>query len=87
MPCELAYATVASLPNTRAATWFAVSHSTGFTLPGMIDEPLCSAGTTSSPNPVSGPLARSRMSFTIFVSATATDRSDDEQSASAPCPP
>ena len=48
MPCDAAKATVASLPKTRAATWFTDSHSTGLTLPGMIDEPACSSGSSSS---------------------------------------
>ena len=48
MPCEAANVTVASLPNTRAATWFTDSHSTGLTLPGMIDDPACNSGNSSS---------------------------------------
>ena len=71
MPCDAANATVASLPNTRAATWFTDSHSTGLTLPGMIDDPACSSGSSSSASPADGPLASSRMSLAIFVSATA----------------
>ena len=43
-PWEPANATAVSLPITCAATWVAVSHSTGFTLPGMIDEPGCKSG-------------------------------------------
>ena len=36
--------TTASLPSTRQATWMADSQMTGFTLPGMIEEPGCVAG-------------------------------------------
>ena len=60
---------MASLPNTRAATWFTDSHSTGLTLPGMIDDPAWSSGRRSSASPVDGPLASSRMSLAILVSA------------------
>ena len=77
----------ASLPNTRAATWFTDSHSTGLTLPGMIDEPGCSSGRRSSASPADGPLASRRMSLAILVSATASPRSPADASASAPWPP
>ena len=55
-PATRRSATVASLPKTRAATWFTDSHSTGLTLPGMIDEPACSSGSSSSASPADGPL-------------------------------
>ena len=86
-PATRRSATVASLPNTRAATWLTDSHSTGLTLPGMIDEPACSSGSSSSASPADGPLASRRMSLAIFVSATAMPRSPADASASAPCPP
>ena len=63
------------------------SHSTGLTLPGMIDDPACSSGSRSSPRPAAGPLASSRMSLAIFVSATATARRPLDASPSAPWPP
>ena len=87
MPCDAPKATVASLPNTRAATWFTDSHSTGLTLPGMIDEPACSSGSSSSASPADGPLDSRRMSLAIFVSATASPRRPADASARAPWPP
>ena len=42
---------------------------TGFTLPGMIEEPGCTAGSFSSPSPQRGPEPRKRTSLAIFVSA------------------
>ena len=84
MPCDAPKATVWSLPNTRAATWLTASHSTGLTLPGMIDDPACSSGSSSSPSPAAGPLASSRMSLAILVRATAMARSPAEASDSAP---
>ena len=40
---------------TWAQTWRTASGITGFTLPGMIDDPFCSAGRTISPRPARGP--------------------------------
>ena len=73
---------MASLPNTRAATWLTDSQSTGLTFPGMIDDPACSSGSSSSAKPHDGPLARRRMSLAIFVSAMAMPRNPAEASAS-----
>ena len=73
-----------SLPITRAATWLTDSQSTGLTLPGMIDEPACSSGRSSSPSPAAGPLASRRMSLAILVRATATPRRPLDASARAP---
>ena len=44
LPEAPAHATVASLPITRAHTMSTASGTTGFTLPGMIDEPGCRSG-------------------------------------------
>src|SRR5438874_2483319 len=60
----------------------------GFTLPGMIDDPGCTAGRMISARPVCGPEARRRRSFVMRVSSrarlrraadTATTGSGDEQ--------
>ena len=63
------------MPITWAPTWQTISHITGLTLPGMIDEPACNAGSTSSPSPAAGPEAIQRMSLAILISAMASPRS------------
>ena len=50
----------------------------GFTLPGMIDDPGCTAGSLSSPRPVLGPLPRSRTSPPMRRSSSAAVRSAPE---------
>ena len=50
-PPSEASVTVRSLPMTRNATWLTTSGITGLTLPGMIDEPACTAGRRISPKP------------------------------------
>jgi hypothetical protein len=70
-PASAANVTVRSLPNTSNATWFTTSGITGFTLPGMIDEPACTGGRLISPKPARGPLDSSRRSLQIFDSLTA----------------
>lgn len=47
--------TVASLPITRKETCIIISGITGLTLPGMIDEPGCTAGRVTSASPARGP--------------------------------
>ena len=59
-------AIVASLPITRAATMVTDSLMTGFTLPGMIDEPGCTAGIAISAMPARGPMPISRISLAIL---------------------
>ncbi len=61
----------ASLPITWAATWMTASGMTGFTLPGMMLEPGCSAGSRISAMPVRGPDASQRRSLAIRASDTA----------------
>ena len=56
---------------TCATTWHTASHSTGFTLPGMIDEPGCRSGRKSSVRPVRGPEPIQRMSLLILFRPTA----------------
>ena len=79
-PVAPAQATAASLPTTWAATWEMVSHSTGLTLPGMIDDPGCRSGRWISDNPVMGPDPIHRTSLAILVSETAIVRSAPESS-------
>jgi hypothetical protein len=50
-PASAAIVTVMSPPITSKQTWFTTSGITGFTLPGMIDEPGCMAGRLISPSP------------------------------------
>ena len=50
-PASAAIVTVTSPPITSKHTWFTTSGITGFTLPGMIDEPGCIGGRLISPKP------------------------------------
>ncbi len=50
---------------------FMHSASEGLTLPGIIDEPACTAGIPISASPATGPEAISLMSFAILFSSTA----------------
>ena len=76
---------VVSLPMTCAHTIVVASAITGFTLPGMIDEPGCSAGSSISPRPASGPEFIQRRSFAIFMSAHASVRNWPESSTEESC--
>ena len=64
--------TVVAFPMTRAHTIMSASHMTGFTLPGMIELPGCTAGSWISAIPDVGPLASQRMSSAIFMRLAAT---------------
>ncbi len=55
-PCSAAIATVVSSPITWKQTWFTISGIDGLILPGMIDEPGCTAGSVISSMPVRGPI-------------------------------
>ena len=57
---------------TRAATIIIDSDITGFTFPGMMDEPGWIAGTLISWIPEVGPLPSQRMSSAIFMRPVAT---------------
>ena len=70
-PPSAAIDTVRSLPMTRKHTWFTTSGMTGFTLPGMIDEPGCFAGRLISRKPHRGPDDSSRRSLQTFESLIA----------------
>ena len=65
-PAEPPKATAASLPTTWAHTWQTASAATGFTLPGMIDEPGWRSGRRISARPVRGPDDSQRMSLEIL---------------------
>ena len=67
-PAEAARVTVRSRPITRKLVWFTTSGITGFTLPGMIEEPGCICGRLISLKPQRGPEASSRRSLQILVS-------------------
>ena len=82
-----ATAIAASSPITCAAIMATASGITGFTLPGMMLLPGCSAGNVSSARPASGPLFIQRRSLAIFMSATASVRSWPENSTAASCDP
>ena len=69
---------------TRKATWLTTSGITGLTLPGMIEEPACTAGRRISPKPVRGPLDSRRRSLQILDSLTAMRFSTPENSTKAP---
>ena len=60
---------------TRATTIVSDSTITGFTLPGMIEEPGCVSGSASSARPALGPMPMNRMSDAIFQRLRATARS------------
>ncbi len=81
-PSAAERATVASFPTMRAQTMRAASGITGFTLPGMIDEPGWSAGSWISPIPPFGPDARRRRSFAILAREPAAVRVAAESAAS-----
>jgi hypothetical protein len=72
LPCWPPTVTVTWFPITCAQTIISASLITGFTLPGMMDEPGWMAGREISASPDVGPLASQRMSLAIFISATAS---------------
>ena len=85
LPLCPAIVIAASLPITCAATIAVASGITGLTLPGMIDEPGCNAGSSISPRPASGPEFIQRRSLAIFISATASVFSAPDSSTAASC--
>ena len=54
-PCSAAMPTVVSQPMTWKQTWLTISGIEGLILPGMIDDPGCTAGSLISSMPVRGP--------------------------------
>ena len=61
------------------------SGTTGLTLPGMIDDPGCNAGSSISPRPASGPEFIQRRSLAIFINATASALSWPDSSTRSSC--
>ena len=59
----------------------ASSGITGLILPGIIEEPGCSAGKLISANPVFGPDASSRKSFEMRITSSAKFRKADDTAA------
>ena len=80
-------ATAASFPITCVHTWQTASQMTGFTLPGMIEEPGCRSGRAISPSPARGPDPIQRRSLQILYRLTAITRSTPLASTSASRPP
>jgi hypothetical protein len=74
LPAAPDHAIVASYPITCAQTMSRLSAITGFTLPGMMLDPGCTAGRRSSPSPQRGPEPNHRISLAILVRATAYTR-------------
>ena len=72
-------------PITCAQTMQVASGITGLTLPGMIELPGCSAGSSISPRPASGPEFIQRRSLETFISATASALSWPESSTASSC--
>ena len=70
---------------TCAATIAVASGITGFTLPGMMLLPGCSAGRAISPRPASGPLFIQRRSLAIFMRLTASTFSCPDSSTAVSC--
>ena len=80
LPWAPAKAIAWSLPMTWAATWTVASGRTGFTLPGMMEDPGWRSGRLISWMPVRGPELIHRRSLAIFTSDTATVRSAPDSS-------
>ncbi len=81
-------------PATVIAVWWPItcaqaitvaSGMTGLTLPGMIELPGCSAGSSISPSPASGPAFIQRRSLAILISATASALSWPDSSTASSC--
>ena len=72
LPAAAAAAMVASLLMTTMAAWLTASGMTGFTLPGMMEEPACRWGSRISPMPASGPEDSRRRSPLVLSRVTAS---------------
>ena len=70
-PASAAMVMVVSCPTMWNATWLTTSGMTGFTLPGIMEEPFCLAGRLISPKPVFGPEDIRRRSLHILERSTA----------------
>mmetsp|Transcript_47457 Transcript_47457/g.79460 ORF Transcript_47457/g.79460 Transcript_47457/m.79460 type:complete len:324 (+) Transcript_47457:1332-2303(+) len=83
-PASAAIVTTVSLPMVANATWLTTSGITGFTLPGMMEDPAWRAGRLISFSPARGPLDSSRRSFAVLDSFTATRLSTPETMTKTP---
>ena len=83
-PASAASATVVSRPSAWKQTWFTISAIEGFTLPGMMLDPGCTAGSTISASPVRGPDASSRMSLAILLRSSTYARNAPLSVATSP---
>jgi hypothetical protein len=72
------------LPITSNAIWLTTSGITGFTLPGMIEEPACIAGRLISFSPARGPEDSRRRSLQVLDNFTATRFKTPESWTKAP---
>ena len=72
---------------TTKQTWFTTSGMTGLTLPGMIEEPACTAGRLISPKPGARP---GREQAKVVADLRELDRDPlqhaREQARTRPCP-
>ena len=59
---------------TWKQTWFTISGMDGLILPGMIDDPGCTAGSLISSMPVRGPMTMRRRSLAILLRSIASTR-------------
>ena len=71
----------ASFPTTWNPTIASISGMTGLTLPGMIEDPGCSAGRRISPKPVTGPEFSRRKSLPMRMHSSASALSAPERIA------
>ena len=76
-------AIVVSFPITCAETMVTDSGITGFTFPGIIDDPGWTSGSIISPIPARGPDPSHRKSLAIFSIPTAIDLSSPEAETTA----
>src|SRR5256712_13998392 len=74
VPACAPQATAVSLPIPWKHPWLTDPGIGGFTLPGMIDEPGCTAGIRTSPNPARGPDTSRRMSLQMLDTSIAAVR-------------
>ncbi len=83
-PASQAMVMATSLPITSKHTWFITSGITGFTLPGMMDEPAWRGGNLMSATPACGPEDSRRRSLLILDSLAAMRLRTPEMSTKAP---
>ena len=82
-PACTAIAIAVSQPITWNIAWSSISAITGLTLPGMMLEPGCTAGSRISSSPVDGPDASRRKSFAMRINVNASVRIEPEKSAAS----